>query len=497
MARKDRLSGNRNPPEIPTEVLIETIVEDAVKAAAMPFEHWQALSPTPFVSLAIPVASGHEIPVTQSGVDAAHKLTDQTWMAREELRQRSTREEFNKVSFTAIGEALASIGEHLPKEVQEDAGAVLDQSVFKALADDYDANLGRLSQGTWPDLDQHFPCHLFHSDQAVPAFSVGPVDFRPRADWIGQFVTTADVRAHINAVETGAMRLEELRKQARAPGAAESLYRAQSILRVLGGFQWVATARILGHAPTQSRQKAAIIVALAIDAIGLRFQVEDARRFTKAGRQHLFAEERLSTTMSGNFMRGSSVQMPGLGSKPGALAAKMTAERPFLDAAGVILEAYVRGRQTGRAPHLIERWANALYWVGEARREESDFMAVVKYGCAADVLSGAGGKATEMTKFAEAALNPKGEPTPVDELSIGKAVETVYVGGRNKLAHGEMPGLFEDLTGPRTIGDQLLVYLFDVCTLKLAAAVKDRPRFFIVDEKAAYIAFTAYLRGAV
>jgi hypothetical protein len=95
--------------------------------------------------------------------------------------------------------------------------------------------------------------------------------------------------------------------------------------------------------------------ASAIDAIGLRFQVEDARRFTRAGRQHLFAEDRLATSTDGAFLHGLTVQMPGLASKPGALAAKIVAERPFLDAAGGVLEAYVQGRQTGRAPHLIER----------------------------------------------------------------------------------------------------------------------------------------------
>ena len=56
------------------------------------------------------------------------------------------------------------------------------------------------------------------------------------------------------------------------------------------------------------------------------------------------------------MLGGSSVQMPGLAAKPGALAAKMAAERPFLGAAGKVLDVYVQGRQAGRAPHLVERW---------------------------------------------------------------------------------------------------------------------------------------------
>jgi hypothetical protein len=69
----------------------------------------------------------------------------------------------------------------------------------------------------------------------------------------------------------------------------------------------------------------------------------------------------------------------------------MAGEQAVRDAAGCILQPTVDGRRSGQALHLVERWANALYWVGEARREASDFMAVVDYGCAADGLSGAGG----------------------------------------------------------------------------------------------------------
>jgi hypothetical protein len=249
-----------------------------------------------------------------------------------------------------------------------------------------------------------------------------------------------------------------------------------------------------GHELRQSHHKASIIVGLAIDAIGLRFQVEDARRFAKVGRQHLFSEDRLATSPDGSFLRGWSAQMPGLGSAPGALVAKMRAERPFLDAAGKLLHAYVQGRQTGRAPHLVERWANALYWVGEARREASDFMAVVNYGCAADGLSCAGGDAAVMTAFAEAALNPKGQPSKPGSLSIADAVTKVYREGRNKLVHGEMAGLLEDLSETRAVGDALLATLFDAVTFEFAAVIDQRPAILTLPEKHAYRALEARLK---
>jgi len=288
--------------------------------------------------------------------------------------------------------------------------------------------------------------------------------------------------------------LSDIRGRALAAGSDQDLRTAWQVLRSLDGFEWIATIRLEDHEHGQSHHKATVIVGLAIDAIGLRFRVEDARRFTKAGRQHLFSEDRLATLPDGTFLTGWNVQKPGLGSSPGALAAEMTAVKPFLDAVGKVLESYLQGRQTGRAPHLVERWANALYWVGEARREASDFMAVVDYGCAADGLSGAGGTANKMTSFAEVALNPEGKPVPPGHIAIHDAVNRVYREGRNKLAHGETAGLLEDLSEIRSVGDSLLVNLFDVVTFELASIIERKPEILTIPEDHAYRALEARLK---
>ena len=492
MARSNKLSGRKKLTTRSAETLLEAIMEDVVQTAAMPFEEWRALSPFPLASLTIPESPGREYRVTQAGVNAAQELTRQTWQTREDFRQTIKRGEFNKLSFTAIGRTIRNSPAHLPTGINGDSK--VGDEFYAALAAEYFANLNQFADKARHDIDRHIPCHLFHSDQGVPAFSIGPVEFRPRAAWIDHFITDSVHRTHIQQVESGALHIDELRRLAYLPSSSNDLYRAWSVLSSLRGFEWIATIRMTGHEFGQAHHKTSTLVGLAIDALGLRFQLEDARRFTKAGRQHLFAEDRLATSINGAFILGSSIQMPGIGSKPGALAAKVAAERPFLDAAGNILRSYVQGRQTGRAPHLVERWANALHWVGEARREASDFIAVVNYGCAADGLSGAGGDGTMMTDFAEAALNPKGEPTPAGLRTIADAVTTVYREGRNRLAHGEMPGLLEDLTEARATGDALLVNLFDVVTVELANIIATRPEILAVDEKHAYRALQARLR---
>ena len=492
MARTSKLDGNK-PSHESVEDLLSTILEDMFKAATMSFEDWRKLSALPFVSMAIPAGPGREYRVTQVGVNAAHRLTEQTWRKRKDFQQTIARAEFDKLSFRAIGTTFLDLKSRF--RVADAQGNIPpDEAMISPLPADYGSNLDRLADSIRPEVDRHIPCQLFDLGQCVLPFSVGQVEFLPRAAWITRYVKEPIQFGHIGQVETGAMSYEAFRDLALAPESDHDLRTAWKVLSSLKNYGWVATIRIRGHELSQSHLKASTIVGLAIDAIGLRFQVEDARRFTRAGRQHLFSEDRLATSPEGIFLMGWSVQMPGLGSSPGALAAKMATERSFLDAAGVVLDAYVEGRQTGRAPHLVERWANALYWVGEARREASDFMAVVNYGCAADGLSGAGGNATAMTTFAEAALNPKAQPTPSGSFSITEAVTKVYREGRNKLAHGEMTGLFEDLSEARAVGDALLVNLFDAVTFELAEIITNRPAILTLNENHAYRALETRLR---
>ena len=475
MTDESGLGGQREAGES-DQALLETILEDVVRAASMPEHDWQALSQFPLPPLAIPISADRQYRATQAGVDAAHQLTDQIWKEREDYRQTIEREAFDRLSFSAIGQAIRAAHSRLLEEDGDADGSVEHESVFyQELTADFRNILNRLAEEVRVDVDRHIPCTLFHENQLVPAFAVGPVEFLPRADWLDRFVRDRETRALVAEVEQGQTTMAEVRGQTMEPDSGPAIRDALTAIDFLRGFSWVGTIRAVGHEARQSHRKMSTIVGLAIDAVGLLFLADDARRFTRAGRAHLFGEYRLATTVDGGqFIRGSSANMPGLGSAPGALAAKIQEEREFLDAAGTILNVYLTSRQKTGAPHLVEAWVNTLYWIGEARREMSDFMAVVKYGCAADMLSGAGGESRAITEFAEAALAPtEAGETHDDALTVGKAVKMVYVEGRSKLAHGETLGLLEDFSERRRVGDTLLANLFYVVTLALAEIVAD------------------------
>ena len=489
MTRENGLGGHRRAGES-VQALLGTILEDIVKAAAMPEHDWQALSQFPLPPPAIPVPVGREYPATLAGIDAAHQLTDHVWKEREDYRQTIEREAFDHLSLSAIGQAIQAAITRLHKEAGDADGSVeLESAFYQDLAAEFWNILGSLAEEIRNDVDRHIPCTFFHEDQLVPAFSVGPVEFLPRADWIERFIRDRETRTLVDEVEQGQTKIDEVRRRVLKPDSEPAIRNALTAIDFLRGFSWVGTIRAIGHEARQSHRKMSTIVGLAIDAVGLRFHRDDARRFTKAGRAHLFGEDRLATAVDGGrLIRGSSANMPGLGSAPGALAAKMQEEHEFLDAAGMILNAYLKSRQKTGAPHLVEAWVNALHWIGEARRDEPDFMAVVKYGCAADMLSGAGGKSRAITEFAEAALTPREAGESHDSaLTVAKAVKMVYVEGRSKLAHGETPGLLEDFSEPRKVGDFLLANLFYVVTLVLADIIADEDSCVLgVSKKHAY-----------
>ena len=489
MARKGRDSGQAETKET-VEELLEVIVADVLRAHSIPEEERRASNPFPLVPQEIRASDDRAYPVAEEGVRAAHRLTEREWWGREEHRQTIARESFDRLSFGAIGKALDKGPAHLPPEsVDGEDGGTIDAGFFEELANDYNEALAVLADKVRVDADRHIPCTLFREDQDVPAFAVGPVTFRPCSEWLDRFAPEVAERDAARQAESGETAAEGDRDRVADKVGSHAGYNAWVVKASLRGYSWVATVRAIGHEHKQAHRKMSMIAGLAIDVVGMGFRAEDVRRFSLAGRGYVQAEHGLATTLDGRLLHSSSLALPGLATKPGALAEVMQAEGRFREAAGRILQKYLDCRQKGRAPHLVERWVNALSWFGEARREGSDSMAVVRYGCAADVLTGAGGKPREIAAFTMAVLEPRSESEGAEPGVadwIADAVGTVYEKGRSGLAHGGIPGVLEDLTRARGVGDVLLVNLFDAVTLDLAEMVEKEDRVFEVPEQHAY-----------
>ncbi len=484
---------DRQGPSV--EELLATIVEDAITAARMPEEDWLALSHSPFVPLAVPVSTGRQYRVTPTGVDAVHKLTDRSWEEREDIRQRVSRQAFERLTFQSIGCSIRdAVGRLQEKAGYDEADSEVEPAFYQELAEGFRKTFEELAEKVGGDVDQHVPCELFRADQGVPAFSVGPVCFRPRKEWINQFVRDPEAREIVARVERRELTVDEVSRCATEPGGGQVPGDALTALTSLRAFGWVGTIRTSGHEFRQSHLKASVMVELAMDAVGLCFHAEEARCFTRSGRAYMPAEDRLATSVGDRrLIHGWSVHVPGLALRPGELAKWMQEQRGFIEAAGRILDMYLEHRQRGEAPLLVERWVNGLHWFGEARREVADSMAVVKYGCALDGVTGAEGNVNRMAAFVKAVLEPaEDEEREGSALSIDDAVEMVYGrDGRSGVAHGGTPGLLEDFRKPRKVGDGLLAALFFPLTLALAELIKEGSEALTLSRKNAFCALEA------
>lgn len=459
----------------------EGISAALVKAKEMPNGHWAQ------VYRKIPtLCDDRAYPITSDGLVAAQQLTKQVWDSRKEFQQTISWCAFSELSFKAIGTAISKTPKECPDGVE----------FHKRLGSAYRKILNDLVAGKRGDADWHKPCQLFQNTEAnVPSFNVGPVMFRPRSEWIKYFVQDPGTRSVIDQVERGELQVDELRRLAleelsnqaacylepdqptgpktrgSASGSGYHNQNAQTVFGCLQGYCWVGTIRVTNHDWRQASRKASVLVALAIDAIGLRFSADEARRLAMAGRAQLFRDHHLATSVNdSHLMSEHTLDLPGLH----PVRAEETHDdqgREFLDRAGSILQAYMEGRQTHKAHDLVEAWANALHWTGEARREPSDFMAVVKYGCAIDIVSGTSPK----REFTQAAFNSNRVPKLNDDASkVRKMVEDVYKQGRSKLVHGGVPGLLEDYLELRKKADSLLKGLFAVVTPTIEEILADR-----------------------
>ena len=157
MARQIGLGGQGQAGES-VQTLLETILEDVIETAKMPERDWRALSPFPLVTLAIPVSAGREFRVTQAGVDAAHQLTDQVWKDRKDYRQTIEREAFNRLSFSAIGQAIqAALVRPFGENGNAEGSVELDSDFYQELAADLGNILDRLAEEIRVDVDRHIP----------------------------------------------------------------------------------------------------------------------------------------------------------------------------------------------------------------------------------------------------------------------------------------------------------------------------------------------------
>ncbi|MET4245491.1 hypothetical protein [Bradyrhizobium sp. RT10b] len=450
----------------PIETLIETIVEEAWRVSNLPLADQMAEKRpgSPFPP-SIPVGMA-QIHTSNRGFDAIGKLADLYRFEPPSLRNRISKETYAKAALFAIGDSIIGFPD---LQLSTDADWVAPMATL------FKEKLAARLVNTTKNQTQYIPCHIFDPDQKVPAFKIGPVTFYPRSDWLRSLdagVVRIDL---IRKVWKGSLSTEELQKDAFSGRSADAVRGAFAAVKSVGGHFWVAAVKVPDHEPIQSTKKGTMLVSLAMDVLSLLLVPTDSARLLMSGGQHAaFSERSLFSNDQGKLFDRVRIHMHGLGGPPGHAKKFLKGTKKLLDAAGVIISRYDTDAASGRSSRLVERWINALHWYGQALREPSDFMALVKYGCAMDILTDGTGNLTQLAARTAAAFGI--EPDAVvtkDGDKLETIISRVFNEGRSALAHGSDFGVLAEKGDQRALAYDLVHKLLLSFIEPLAAIIKE------------------------
>jgi hypothetical protein len=229
---------------------------------------------------------------------------------------------------------------------------------------------------------------------------------------------------------------------------------ALEVVRAVGPAEWVASVTIDGRERGRAEECASVATTVALDSLGLSMDFNLARNFRGPGEP---IEGRLTYGLSQfdgrKFNQSSSSDFPYIGGRPGSQSALLHGTRKLRDAVGDTLADFIALKPQSAASALKRRWVEAMYWYGQARRERTEFIALVKTGVAMDVLA-KGGQCFGILQMACAVLGmAASDPVTTDGRSLKSFVEKLYNEGRSKIAHGGSLALLSEMPLDRHLAD--------------------------------------------
>lgn len=382
---------------------------------------------------------GNQVFTTQDGINAIWELSEAWRSEQSDRKARIASDRMGQLALREFGQMLAENGLEIwadPKEAVRN---------FK----------GRLQErldAAFRDADHYFPCHMIESKEAN-SFNVGPIRFLRRLDWLQHVSTLANSElAWTEAVrrnwEEGALPPEEKTHDAMD---------ASDVIETTGRCRWIAAVTVKGNELGRSEERARYAVRLAIDGLGMALSRTRAMKMRGPGDElRVTRTGQLSQYHGLGINRGIMIDVPDLFAHPPHAEEFISSTQELRADIGWAIDAMLHLANQIDLPTLKQRWCDALYWFGEARRDATGFTALVRYGMSLDVLA-KGGKAKGITAMLSdlLACQPN-DKLLSDGTPIRKVVKKIYEDGRSQLGHGGRPALLEDLPFPRETADDVV-----------------------------------------
>jgi hypothetical protein len=420
----------------------------------------------------VPVGNGSFVLTTYEGLKAVYDLAS-AWRA-ESLEAKQ-----NLTPATAVAWMLHEFG------AQFAAGKFTHLKDYSAAARRLNEQLDiRLGNGV-REVVYSFPCRLF-DDLSISTFDIGPVKFSPRSDWLNELNERAQ-----GASDAWAIPLQTFFSTSSLSGDDRELelsvlpYRAQEVHDALAGCMWVATVSLATIDKERAKDRAKTAVRLAVNALGLRTNRLGAVQLRGPGDELRATESHTVAQSLGEDVRMDvHLDLPRAGGFPGQSKSYVLNSLDLRKAAGAAITAITSPSLSARAkePTIAQRWCDALFWFGEARRDSTEFMALVRYGMALDVLA-KGFRRPGIVKLLEALFEiDANEATFFNGIDLATLVRQIYSEGRSQFGHGGRAALIQELPASIEAADQLTARALDRYALCLASYTGSQDYASFLDE---------------
>lgn len=209
---------------------------------------------------------------------------------------------------------------------------------------------------------------------------------------------------------------------------------------------WIGSVSIKERSYERSIEHASICIRVALDALALPLSLSQSREIR--GPSDSFEARRVETTT--RFQNGfvgwsGSREVFGLRSSKDEIERFLGEAKTYFQQVGDIVEILTGREEGGIYQSLKRRWIESMYWFGDSRRSQDDFIGIVKIGIALDILSG-GGQYAGIVQLCQKLWGVgKGDVISSDGRTVEKIVDQIYQKGRSQISHGGRFGLLEDL----------------------------------------------------
>ncbi len=308
--------------------------------------------------------------------------------------------------------------------------------------------------------------------ERVSPFSLGPVTFLNRSDWIDSVDFPQYGKDHyLNQPEANHRWKEILKDALQNPNDGSSIEGlANAVYSAIVGCPALVKVTVRGYEREFSRKLARLVAKTALDAISLGFgapecflqQALQDERLPPAG------SDRLVETKGFLWLPGSSLGKRITSQPPERVRQALDDMTSIIPAFAAILDGLL-DPSSHPHPKLANRWATALDWFGEGNRESSDAIALAKLGTCLDVLC-CGGKNDGIREMVIHLTGTSSETQVVRgnrPRTLKQLVKDIYDHGRSQILHGTHYDRLESFAAERQYATYLARIVLIECAVRL------------------------------